>query len=128
MTTPTLDFAPIWEVAKGVMLTGITAGVGWIATTLRTIAREQIDQKHILVGVDGKNGLKSDVRLLVRRVDAIEDRNIAIDAVNEAERQQHPSGERRIGARRLRDVVHEAQDLRAKQVTDEHTAEYEVDQ
>lgn len=123
MPTPPPDLSPLWEIAKGVMLTACTALLTWIAKTLQQVLRTLIDHGHILVGVDGNNGLKSDVKLLTRRVDAIEDRNIAIDAVTEVERHQHGGPDRRIGPRRMRDVVHEAIDERAHRLTDEHSTE-----
>lgn len=118
-----IDAAPLWEVTKGVMLTASTALLTWIATTLRKVEREQVNQRHILVGVDGDNGIRSQVRLHEERLGAIEDRNLALDAVADAERHNHPGPDRRIGARRTRDVVHEALDERLRRITDEHSTE-----
>lgn len=93
---------------------------------LREVKTDIRDLKRDVHGVDGTNGIKSDVKLLVKRVDAIEDRNIAIDAVVEAERQQWPHRDRRAGARRLRDVIHEAHDERQRAMTDEHPIEEDI--
>lgn len=99
----------------------IVAICTYIATTARAALRELRevktdlrDLKRDVHGTDGTNGIKSDVKLLVKRVDAIEDRNIEIDAVTEYERQQWPHADRRAGARRLRDVAHEARDEAAR--------------
>jgi hypothetical protein len=114
-----IDPHPTWEIAKGVMLTSCTGLLTWIATTLRAVLREQIDQRHILVGVNGKNGLQSDVRLLVKRVDVLEDWKIAKVAVERSEQEQHPGPDRRVSPRRTRDVVHEALDERVMRAIDE---------
>lgn len=92
-------------------------------TVLRAVLVDLRDLKRDVHGIDGKNGIKSDVKLLVQRVDAIEDRNIAIDAVVEAERQAWPHPDRRQGARRLQDVIREAQEERMRRLTDEHSTE-----
>jgi hypothetical protein len=114
-----IDVAPLWEIAKGVMLFSCTALLTWCAATLRQVLRTLIDHQHILIGVDGTNGLRSKVRGLEDEVDAIKERNLKIDAVTESERRQHPGPDRRVGARRLRDVAHEALDEHAHRATDE---------
>lgn len=120
MTAATLELAPLWEIAKGIMLFACTALLTWCAKTLREVLRQLIDHQHILVGVDGTNGLRSQVRSLQEDVEAIQQRNTRIDAVTEAEQRLHPGPDRRHGARRMRDVTHEALDEHAKRFTDEH--------
>jgi hypothetical protein len=112
------------------LLTVIIAVGGFIATratqVLKVLRELQIDihdLKRDIHGDDGKNGIKGDVRLLVRRVDAIEDRNIAIDAVVEAEREQWPYPDRRHGQRRLHDVIREAQEERSRRLADDQPLE-----
>jgi hypothetical protein len=91
MTTPA-DLAPLWDVAKNVLITLTFAGVAWIARTLRDMEKRQVNLEHIVVGVDGTNGLRSIVKNNERRVDAMETRNTVSDAVAASERQQYDSG------------------------------------
>jgi hypothetical protein len=125
--TPALDFGLAWDVTKNLLLPAIAFGIGWalkklsaIETRQVAIEERQMKHEHILIGVDGRNGLRSDVKLVRRRVDAIEDRNIAIDAVTRSDREKYPGPDRRIGARRMLDVVREAQDERQMRITGEH--------
>jgi hypothetical protein len=110
--TQTLELAPLWEVAKGLMLFLSTALLSWIARTVAQVRTSQRDQLHILKGVDGDGGFKKDiaglestVRLHGRRLDRIEGRFIALDAVEDADQQDHPGDERRTKVRRTRDQV-----------------------
>lgn len=118
-----LEQSPSWELAKGIALFVSTSGISYGVVLLRKIVASQQRHETILIGVDGKNGLRSKVDLLITRVDALEDRAIALDAVAEAERHLHPGPDRRIGARRMRDVTHEALDERARRHSDEHSTE-----
>jgi len=59
----------------------------------------------ILCGPDGENGLRSDVRLVVERVYAIENRNLEIDAIAAREREQYQGPEKRKDLRRFRDKL-----------------------
>ena len=59
----------------------------------------------ILCGADGENGLRSDVRLVVERVHAIENRNLEIDAIAAREREQYQGPEKRKDLRRFRDKL-----------------------
>lgn len=106
----TSELASLWEIAKGIMLFVSTSLLAWIATTLRRVEQTLVKHEHILIGVDGKNGLRSKVAHNDERLDALEKRNIAIDAVAEAERDLHPGPDRRHDARRLRDKIHAAHD------------------
>lgn len=124
-----IDAAPAWELAKGVMLTVCTSTLSYGVVLLRQLVKGQERHEAILIGVDGKNGLRSKVDLLVQRVDAIEDRNIALDAIADAERHQWPHPDRRTGPRRMRDVTHEVLDERARRISDEYpTSPREDDQ
>ena len=64
---------------------------------------ERID--YILCGPDGENGLRSDVRLVVARVNSIENRNLEIDAIAAREREQYQGPEKRKDLRRFRDKL-----------------------
>lgn len=114
------------------MIGGLVAICSYIARTaaaaLKELREVKIDMREVkrdIHGTDGKNGIKSDVRLLVKRVDLIEDRNIAEDAVKETERQMWPHPDRRHGPRRLHDVIREAQEERMRRITDEHSTHEE---
>lgn len=98
------EAALFWEVVKAVMLTITTGGVLWIARTIVLMKDEVRDLKHIVIGVDGKNGLRSTVTALKSDVDFLNDRNTALDAVAEAERRSHAGPDRRINSR-LRDEI-----------------------
>lgn len=99
-----------WEAAKGIGGTAILAACGWMVTTLRRVEKRQVTHEHLLMGVDGKNGLRSDVRQAAVRLSAIERRNEKIDAVTEYERQHYQGEERRMGSRRVRDVVRDVKE------------------
>lgn len=103
--TPPIDIAPLWDIAKGVMLTLTTAGVGWTARTVFVIRDDMRDLKTDVHGRDGTNGIKSMVKQLITRVDAIEDRNLVIDAVAEAEKEEYTGDERRHGLRSVRELI-----------------------
>lgn len=123
VTGTSIELGPLWEIAKGVMLFSCTALLSWCAKTLREVLRTLIDHQHILVGVDGTNGLRSQVRENTEDIEQIRERNWRIDAVTEAERLQHSGPDRRAGPRRMRDVAHEALDEQARRGTDEHSIE-----
>lgn len=106
----TLDGNPTWEIAKGVMLSLSTASILASAALLWRLRDGVRDLKREVCGEDGKNGLKSEMRNVLRRLTAIEARNIAVDAVAEAERELHDGPDRRHHARRLRDKIHDAHD------------------
>ena len=97
-----------WEAIKSLLLVFIAGGVTWMCKTLLVMRENFHDLKVEVVGVDGKNGLKSKVADLLTRVKAIDQRHERLDAIDEYERQQHPGPDRRQGARRLRDIVREA--------------------
>lgn len=114
------DASPIWEIIKGIALFASTSMLAWCATMLRQVLTRQTRVDHFLFGVDGDNGLRSMVKDIREDVDAVLERNLRIDAVvDEQERHQYKGPDRRAGARRLRDVVHDAQDERFHQ-THEH--------
>lgn len=99
-----------WEVAKGVGGTAILAGVGWLITGTRRIEKRQVTHEHLLFGVSGDNGLRSEVQASALRIAAIEERNTRIDAVTEYEKQHYQGEERRMGSRRVRDVVRDVEE------------------
>ncbi len=77
----------------------------WQTKTLRYVERDLTKMQHLIVGFDGNNGLRSDVKDIGRRVAGIEKRNLEIDAIAAIERQQYPGPERRRDPRRLRDTL-----------------------
>lgn len=99
-----------WEVAKGVGGTAGLTGMGWLITTLRRVEKRQVTHEHLLFGVSGDNGLRSEVQESALRISAIEERNTRIDAVTEYERQHYQGEERRVGSRRVRDVVRDVEE------------------
>lgn len=102
MAAPSPEIVTIWQVWQSVLLTLITAGVLWIARTVFLVRDAVRDLKH---GMLMLTELRTDVRKLSRRVGRLEDFRIALEAVAEAEREQHPGEDRRQGNRRLRDRV-----------------------
>jgi hypothetical protein len=104
-TTTAGEIASFWEIAKGVLLFSITGLLAWIANTLRDMVKRQVVLEHIVVGMEGTNGLRSRMGAAEERIDLIEDRNLVIDAVAKAEEEQYKGEERRHGLRRLRDLI-----------------------
>lgn len=93
----------VWEVAKGVMLSLSTLGVGYLVRTIRSVELRMREIEIVVSGVDGKNGLRSAARDHHRRLERIEERNDRIDAVAEYEKHNYQGPERRQTSRRLRD-------------------------
>lgn len=102
------------------LMTCMTGLVAFTARMLWCLRDDMRDVKHDLHGIDGKNGIKSDVRLLVQRVDAIEDWKIASLAVSESERHHYHGPDRRAGPRRLGEVTDEGHRERMRRITDDH--------
>lgn len=120
LVEPTLDANETWEITKGLLLAASTGLLGWCAMMLRQVLIQQTKVNHFLFGVEGDNGLRAIVKQLREDMDVVLERNLRIDSVVEAEeRRQYHGPDRRAGARRLRDVVHDAQDERFHQ-THEH--------
>lgn len=115
MPAPSPESATMWQIWQSVLLTLITASALWTARTVflvRDAVRDAVrDLRH---GMALLSEVQTDLRGLRRRVGKLEDFRIALEAVAEAEREQHPGEDRRQGVRRLRDRVleqlREAQD------------------
>ena len=75
-----------WEIAKGILLFTTTATLAYVARTLGQVLKGMQTLQFIVVGVDGTNGLRSKVSALGTRVDAIEGKAIAAEAVREERR------------------------------------------
>jgi hypothetical protein len=90
-----------WEFAKAIALSLILAGITYIIRRLKRL--DYLDT--IVVGPDGTNGLRGEVKKHAERLDLIDDRNLAIDAVAKAARAQYGGEERRHEARRAEDVL-----------------------
>lgn len=95
--------APIWEVAKGVMMTLVTGGVWWIARTVFALRDDMRDIKHEVC--DPKTGLKALVARNDARIGLIEDRNLVIDAVAKLEKEEYDGDERRHGLRSVQAMI-----------------------
>lgn len=92
---PTETTPAWWEIAKGILLFAITSILAFIAKgfwSMRDLVR---DHEVAINGRNGENGIKRGLKAVTDRVDLIEDRNTAIDAVAEAERAQWHGPERR---------------------------------
>lgn len=87
-----------WEIVKGVLLFAITGFAGFIARGFLNLNKLVVNHEEAIYGRDGQNGLKRGLKDVTDRIDLIEDRNTAIDAVAEAERAQHHGPERRHAA------------------------------
>ncbi len=98
-------FSGAWEIGKGVMLTLTTAGVLWIARSTFFLRDDVRDLAHDVRGRDGDNGIKSSLRKLVDRTDALEGRNERLDAIKAYEKEQYAGEDRRESERRLLDKV-----------------------
>ena len=103
-----------WEIVKGFLLFTITGLAGVVAKAVVAMRDDIRDVKRDIRGVDGTNGLKSEMRAVVDRVDLIDDRFVAMDAVAEASRMSYDGEERRHDMRRGEDVL---TSLIAKEIT-----------
>jgi hypothetical protein len=124
LQTQASGFSWTGDQMRTVLMTLLTTSAGIIVRLLYTLRDEVRDMKRDLRGNGDGEGLIKTVQRYGRRLDALEDRNIAVDAVAEAERREHPEGDRRVGLRRKRDIVHEVMDERSRR-TDEHSTEEE---
>lgn len=88
--------ASTWELAKGVMLSLTTIGVGWTARTVFTLRDDVRDLKKS-VGLNG-NGLIAQANRNTARLDAINERHVAVDAIAAeygGPERRHPPNRRR---------------------------------
>jgi hypothetical protein len=122
LQTPAVGFSWTGDQMRTVLMTLLTTSAGIIVRLLYTLRDEVRDMKRDLRGNGDGEGLIKRVTRNERRLDALEDRNIAIDAVEAAEQREHPEIDRRVGLRRKRDIVHEVLDERSRR-TDEHSKE-----
>lgn len=95
--------APMWELAKGVMLALVTMGVGYLIKTVRLLEFDMQDVRLTLNGKGGKNGLRGESSLHNDRLDELEAWRIRLDTASAIERELYQGEERRHTARRLRD-------------------------
>jgi hypothetical protein len=106
LSAPATDFGPLWEIIKGVMLFVITGCASYMARKFMSMSDFVKDHETAIYGQHGANGLKRGLKGVTDRVDLIEDRNTAIDAVTAAERAQYLGPDRRHAAlRTLADLV-----------------------
>lgn len=98
----------MWEIVKGVGIFVCTAMLAWVVKTLRAVSEGQTKLTYIVVGIDGKNGLRSTSQSHGDRLDVIEERNLVLDEVAKRERELYEGEDRRQGPqRRLRDLIRE---------------------
>jgi hypothetical protein len=76
----------------------------WVARMV-FLLRDDVRDLMRDIGKDGSDGIKAIVALHGRRLDTIEGRFIAIDAVEEAERNLHEGPDKRQTSRRLMDEL-----------------------
>lgn len=106
LATPPEAVPSIWELTKGLMLFVITGSVGFAVKLLWSVRDLVKDHETAIYGREGQNGLKRGLKQVTDRVDLIEDRNTAIDAVAAAEKAQYTGEERRHAAvRQLAEIV-----------------------
>lgn len=60
---------PTWEVIKTVIEIAVLPLGAWIVNNLRLALEELRTLRTVLIGVDGKNGMRSRLRRLERRVE-----------------------------------------------------------
>jgi hypothetical protein len=70
-----MSLSPFAVAAFSVVLTAIVAALGWVARALLEIRDSQRDLKVLLVGVDGQNGINSEVKGLRKRAHENENRH-----------------------------------------------------
>lgn len=99
------DLAPLWEIVRNTLITLTAGGVAWIVRSLRDMDKRQVVIEHIVVGVDGKNGLRARMTAAEGQIGLQRDRNVALDTVAEIERTEYEGDERRHEQRRFRDMI-----------------------
>ncbi len=105
-TTPTPQVgAESWEIAKGVMLSLSTLGVGYLVRAVRTMEFSVRALQITVTGEDGKNGLKSQAGLHDARIDDLEIWRTKLDTASAMERELYEGEERRQRSRRIRDKL-----------------------
>ncbi len=104
LQTPQVGAEP-WEIAKGVMLSLSTLGVGYLVKTVRAMEFSVTSLQNIVTGVDGKNGLKGDAKLHDARLDELEIWRTKLDTASVIERELYEGEERRQRSRRIRDKL-----------------------
>ena len=103
-----------WEIGKAVLLFAITGLLGFAVRLLWSMRDKVVDHEQAIYGKNGENGLKRGLKAVTDRVDLIEDRNLAIDAVADAERDGYHGPERRHAA--LHQIVEMvADEIRARE-------------
>lgn len=72
MSQTVLPDITYWTIAKWLFVTVIPAVLGWSIKSLVWITREFQKMQHTVYGVDGKDGMRDDVRVLKDKVQNIE--------------------------------------------------------
>lgn len=107
-----------WEAIKGALLSATVLLLVAACRLLwkQTVAIQQL--LHIVIGTDGKNGLKAASRLHNARLDDLEKWQLQMDTAAAIERELYEGPDRRKEARRIRDKII-AEELRDKHSTEE---------
>lgn len=91
-----------WDGIRTVLLTLCTLGVGFLVARIKDVTLV----KNIVVGVDGRNGLRSRMEKVEKKIEKLIAYNIAVEAVHEAEMDQLGGRpDRRHERRRLADKL-----------------------
>lgn len=106
------DLTMVLEVARWLVAPGVSL---WVLRAILGLRDDVRDVKRDVSGVDGTNGLKSTVRSMGARLEELEDRQLAIDAIEEHEREQYTGPEKRHRARRFRDLIREERERPSKE-------------
>jgi hypothetical protein len=106
------DVGPLWAFLQPVLISLTAAAAVWSATTMHRLIKRQDRMENIVVGVDGKNGLRSKVEVLDgristvdERVDLIDERHGLEDHLAKAAREQYQGEEKRRELRRAEDIL-----------------------
>lgn len=102
-----VSLPPQWEIFKGVMITVGCAGIMWLCRTV-FVLRDKL--------MKAEPALKN-VSLMSKQIRALQNWRIRLEAVAQSEKANYHGPERRHGARRLRDVVSEAQEMEIIEAT-----------
>lgn len=121
MLAQAVPMNPTVETVKVSLLAIITAAVLWTARTVFVNRDDTQKIKQLLFGVDGgngKDGILSELTVLSGNMRAVLHWKMAMDAVEEYEKDMHPGEERRHRTRRLRDTLTEAHRQSGEHSTD----------
>lgn len=97
--------AEAWDMAKSVMITLSTLGVGYLVKTVRAMEFSVRSLQTTVTGEDGRNGLRGDTKLHNSRLAKLEEWRTKLDTAAAVERELYEGEERRQTSRRVRDKL-----------------------